>query len=109
MLAAKSLDMKVLVVAADGKETDYPYIRATLDQLGIPYDVLLSATEPLTPAKLSDGADHGYYQGIILLTGNLGYLNTATGNWESGFDSSEWATLWAYEAAFGVRQVTSYT
>lgn len=107
--AAKSLDMKLLVVAADGNETDYPYIRATLDQLGVPYDVLLSATQPLSAAMLSDGADHGYYQGIILVTGNLGYLNSTTGNWESGFDAAEWATLWAYEAAFGVRQVTSYT
>lgn len=38
--------MKLLVIAADGNETDYPYIRATLDQLGVPYDVLLAATNP---------------------------------------------------------------
>lgn len=108
-LAAKSLDMKLLVIAADGLETDYPYIRATLDQLGIPYDVLLSATDPLTPEQLSDGADHGYYQGVILVTGNLSYSPDGGTTWVSGFDASEWATLWAYEATFGVRQVTSYT
>ena len=51
--AVKSIDMKLLVIAADGKETDYPYIRATLDQLGIPYEVLLAATDALTPDKLS--------------------------------------------------------
>ncbi len=107
--AAKSTDMKILVIAADGTETDYPYICATLDQLGIQYDVLLSATQPLVPEILSDGANHGYYQGIILVTGNLGYLDAATNSWISGFDTLEWATLWAYEAAFGVRQVTSYT
>ena len=107
--AAKPIDMKLLVIAADGKETDYPYIRATLDQLGIPYDVLLAATDALTPDKLFDGADHGYYQGIILVTGGLVYYDSTAGNWPSALDTTEWNTLWAYEAAFGVRQVTSYT
>ena len=107
--AAKSLDMKLLVIAADGNETDYPYIRATLDQLGVPYDVLLAATNPLTPEMLSDGADHGYYEGIILVTGGLIYYDAVAQNWPSALDTTEWNTLWAYEAAFGVRQVTSYT
>lgn len=108
-LAPKSLDMKLLVIAADGQETDYPAIRGTLDQLGIPYDVLLSATQPLTTSMLSNGADRGYYQGVILVTGNLGFFNSTTQQWESGFDWAEWNILWQYEAAFGVRQVTSYT
>lgn len=107
--AVESIDMKLLVIAADGNETDYPYIRATLDQLGIPYDVLLAANDALTPERLSDGADHGYYQGIILVTGGLIYYDSAAQNWPSALDTTEWNTLWAYEAAFGVRQVTSYT
>ncbi|MFN8464934.1 MAG: hypothetical protein U0X20_05260 [Caldilineaceae bacterium] len=107
--AAKSIDMKLLVIAADGNETDYPYIRATLDQLGIPYDVLLAATTPLTADKLSDGADHGYYQGIILVTGGLIFYDAGSNTWPSALDTTEWNTLWVYEAAFGVRQVTSYT
>lgn len=108
-LAPKSVDMKLLVLAADGQETDYPYIRAYLDQIGIPYDVVLSASQALTPNMLSDGADRGYYQGVILTTGNLGYVDPATGAWASGLDWAEWNTLWQYEAAFKVRQVTSYT
>lgn len=108
-LAPKSVDMKLLVIAADGQEADYSYIRAYLDQIGIPYDVVLSASQSLTAEMLSDGVDRGYYQGVILVTGNLGYLNPATGQWESGLDWVEWNTLWQYEAAFGVRQVTSYT
>ena len=107
--AVKSINMRLLVIAADGNETDYPAVRSTLDQLGIPYDVLLSATQPLTASMLSDGADRGYYQGIILITGNLGYINPVTQQWESGLDWTEWNTLWQYEAAFGIRQVTSYT
>lgn len=105
----RTLNMKVLVIAADGNETDYPAIVAFLKQLGIPHDVLLSAQNPLTPEMLSNGVDRGYYQGIILVTGNLGYYNSGTQQWESGLDLAEWNTLWQYEATFGVRQVTSYT
>ena len=100
--------MKVLVIAADGNETDFPAITAFLRQLGIPFDTLLAAQQPLTPEMLSDGASHGYYQGIILTTGNLGY-DAGGGNWQSAFDGDEWGILWDYEAQFGVRQLTSYT
>lgn len=107
--AVRPLNMRVLVIAADGNETDYPAIIAFLNQLGIPYDVLLSAQSPLTASMLSNGVDRGYYQGIILVTGNLSYFNSATQQWESGLDWAEWNTLWQYEAAFNVRQMTSYT
>ena len=43
------------------------------------------------------------------MTGGLVYYDSAAGSWTSGLDTTEWNTLWAYEAAFGVRQVTSYT
>lgn len=105
----KTIDMKVLVIAADGKETDFPAITAFLDQIGIPYNTLIGTQTQLTWDMLSNGVDHGYYQGIILATGNLGYLNPATNQWESAFDGNEWFALWNYEALFGVRQVTSYT
>ena len=107
--AAKPIDMKLLVIAADGKETDYPYIAATLDQIGIPYDVLIATQTTLTPDRLWDGAVHGYYQGIILTTGSLVYYDPATNSWPSAFDQSEWQTLWDYEALFAVRQLTLYT
>ena len=100
--------MKVLLIAADGEETDYPALKAFLDQLGIPYDTLIGTQRQLTWDMLSDGASHGYYQGIILTTGNLGY-DAGGGNWQSAFDGNEWFALWDYEAKFGVRQMTSYT
>lgn len=104
-----TIDMKVLVISADGKETDFPAITAFLSQIGIPYDTLIGTQTQLTWDKLSNGFDHGYYQGIILTTGNLGYLNPATNQWESAFDGNEWYALWTYETMFGIRQVTSYT
>ncbi|MEZ4728934.1 MAG: hypothetical protein R3E79_17515 [Caldilineaceae bacterium] len=104
-----TIDMKILVISADGNETDFPAITAFLSQIGIPYDTLIGTQTQLTWDMLSNGFDHGYYQGIILATGNLGYYNSATNQWESAFDGNEWFALWTYEAMFGVRQVTSYT
>ena len=101
-------NMKILLIAADGNETDYPALRAFLDQIGIPYDTLLAAQTPLVESMLWDGVNRGYYQGIMLTTGNLSY-DVGGGNWVSAFDDTEWNILWDYEARFGVRQVTSYT
>ena len=101
--------MKILLIAADGNETDYAALRAWLDKLGVPYDVLIAAQTPLTAGMLSDGSSVGYYQGIVLTTGNLTYFDVGTGQWQSAFTDAEWTALWNYERDFGVRQVTSYT
>ncbi|MFN8485468.1 MAG: hypothetical protein U0768_20700 [Anaerolineae bacterium] len=103
-----SINLKLLVVSAnsnrDGQEPDFNAIKAFLDQIGIPYDVLDASKTTLTASMLSDGALRAYYQGIILTTGAL-----VTGQQESAFSSDEWTTLWLYEAKYRVRQVTSYT
>lgn len=106
--AVLPVDMKVLVIAADGNETDFPYITSYLQQLGIPYDTLLATTTPLTAATLSDGTK-GFYQGIILVTGSLVYYDPNTNSWPSAFTTDEWNILELYERTYGVRQVTSYT
>ena len=102
-------DMRVLVIAADGKETDLGAIKADLDSVGIPYTVILAATTPLTSDMLWDGVGHGYYQGVILTTNNLTYSPDGGTTWQSAFTADEFSTLWAYESSFGVREVTSYT
>ena len=102
-------DLKVLVISADGNETDYPYILATLEQLGLPYDVLVATETTLTSSMLWDGVGHGYYSAIILVTGSLIYYDPGTGTFPSAFEADEWFALWDYEALFGVRQITSYT
>lgn len=103
------VDLKLLVISADGNETDLPYLKAVLGQIGIPFDVLIATQTTLTPELLSDGAAHGYYQGVVLTTGNLTHSTDGGLTWSSAFDDSEWQTLYAYERQFGVRQVTSYT
>ena len=101
--------MRLLVIAATGDEAVLPAIRETLDYLGTPYDVHIAAQSgELTAAMLSDGACFGYYQGIILTTGELGYFNSA-GAWGSALTPAEWTTLRQYQASFKIRQATWYT
>jgi hypothetical protein len=101
--------MKILVISADGKETDLPALIAALDRIGVPYETLIATQTALTSSMLWDGVSHGCYQGIILTTGNLTYYNSATNSWTSAFSNNEWQLLWKYEALFGIRQITSYT
>jgi Bacterial Ig-like domain (group 2)/Abnormal spindle-like microcephaly-assoc'd, ASPM-SPD-2-Hydin len=92
-----TVDMKVLVVttsAANGGAgyVDFPAIKQILDYVGTPYTVMES--NAVTPALLSDGACHGYYQGIIMAFANDIYSSTTLFN-----------TLGSYEQTFHARQV----
>jgi hypothetical protein len=102
------VDLRVLVISADASETDLPAIRQILDYMGTPYDLYVGKQTPggLTSAALSSGA-HGFYQGVILTTGSLAYFDGTT--YVSALTQTEWQALWAYEATFGIRQVTWYT
>lgn len=110
---ANAVDLKVLVLAADGTEADLGAIRQILDFLGIPYQVFQAAPVPASASTdrllpmLSNGGTHGYFQAVILTTGTLGY--TSGGTSVSALTTTEWNTLYTYEATFGVRQVTWYT
>jgi peptidoglycan/xylan/chitin deacetylase (PgdA/CDA1 family) len=98
-----SVDARLLVITATGTSASLDAIRATLDYLGTPYDVLNATSDPpLTDATLGV-AGHGRYQGIVL---DAGGLETASG---SAFSDAEWASLTNYEAGFGVRRLSLYT
>jgi hypothetical protein len=102
------VDLRILVIAADGSEADLPAIKQVLDYLGEPYAVYVASQTPggLTPDKLSSGP-HGFYEGVILTTGALGYNNNGT--WQIALSATEWQNLWNYEMTFHIRQVTWYT
>jgi hypothetical protein len=104
----RSIDMKLLVVSADGNEPVFAAIKSILNQVGVPYDTLIASQTPLTPQTLSDGLGAGRYQGVLLTTGNLAY-EASPGNWQSAFTQAQWQMLWQYEADFRIRQATLYT
>ena len=92
-----TVDMKVLVIttsAANGGAgyVDLPAIKQILDYVGTPYTVMEASA--VSPAVLSDGACHGFYQGIIMAFANDIYNVSGLFN-----------TLNMYEQTFHVRQL----
>jgi hypothetical protein len=104
-LYKQSVDMKLLVLSADGTEPTFAAMKFFLDHIGIPYDAVVLTTAGKLPA-LTD-ATHGLYQGILLATGSLGYASN--GQWLSALSTADWATLDNYQINYGVRLVSYYT
>ncbi len=104
LAAPKPVDMKLLVLAVDGTEPSYLAIETFLSQVGVPHRTVLTKNEPL-PA-LSDPA-RGFYQGIILTTGNLALCDES--GCRSALPPSDWSTLEAYAADYSVRILSYYT
>ncbi|HLM65526.1 MAG TPA: hypothetical protein VK306_14610 [Acidimicrobiales bacterium] len=97
--AARVVDLKVLVVSTGPRAADagLELMARTMDQYGVPYDVMDSSAVELTEATLRDG-DRGRYNGVILTSADL---YTPSG---SGFTLEEWQRLHTYERDFGVRE-----
>lgn len=112
-VAAASVNLRLLVISADGQEAVLPAIKSVLDYVGIPYDVMIAGgttNTPLDAAALCDargGTGNARYQGVLLTTGSLGFDNGGT--WTSALTAAEWSLLWDYEAKYRLRQATFYT
>ena len=104
------LDLKLLVIAADGTEPGLTTIEQALKYLGTPYTVWIATQHPnaLNAAALFNGT-HSFYQGVILTTGSLNYTTDGGVTFKSALSAPEWQALWDYESAFGLRQATWYT
>lgn len=105
-----SLDLRVLVIAATQDDVTLAAIKQSLDYVGAAYDVWVASEHlgQLTADKLAVGS-HSLYNAVFLTTGNLAYSPDAGQTFQTALTPDEWNTLWAYEAAFKVRQVTWYT
>lgn len=92
------VEARMLVLAANGRESELGAIRSVLDHRGVPYDVFIATQEPpLTADRLASGG-HGFYQATILTSSSLAVAGTST------LSAAEWAVLADYEVAFGVRR-----
>jgi hypothetical protein len=101
LAADKTLDLKVLVISTGPASVDpgLDLMDDLLNEVGVPYDVLDSSTDVLTPGQLSSG-DHGFYNGVILTNSEL-FLPDGSG---SGFNFLEWDVLHQFERDFAVRE-----
>ncbi|MEZ5353161.1 MAG: hypothetical protein R2762_11040, partial [Bryobacteraceae bacterium] len=102
--APKPLDMKLLIIAADGTEPAFDAIRSSLEHIGIPYHAMVAKGQTLPP--LGD-ATKGFYQGIILTSGNLA-VEDANGNWSSALSAASWTALDNYARDYKVRTAAMY-
>jgi hypothetical protein len=114
----QTVDLKVLLISADGSEPGFGAWKAELEREGVPYDTLVAyngqtKAATLTDARLADyGTGHGRYQAVILASGDLGHTVTnpdKTTSYLSAFTDAEWATLTRYEQTFAIRQLSDYT
>lgn len=112
------IDMRVLLLSADGTEPGFGAWQAALEREGVPYDTFVAyagATKvaTLTDERLADyGANRARYQAVILASGDLGRNLTnrnQTTSYLSALTDAEWATLDRFERTFGIRRLSDYT
>lgn len=102
------IDMRLLVLSADGREPSLQAITRTLDYLGTPYDRYIATEHPngLTPSFLADGC-RARYQAILQTTIDLAH-QTSQG-YVPAITAAESDALAAYQQQFQVRNVAWYT
>lgn len=105
-LLTTARDLKLLVLSADGTEPSLAAIRAILGQMGTPHDVVILTQTGGKLPKLNDFSK-GYYQGIILATGNL--ATCSTNPCSLALPPAGWLELDKYAVKYGVRMLSMYT
>ena len=103
-LFLKPVDMKLLVLSADGTEPSFEATKYFLEYMAIPYDAVILKTQPL---PVLNDATKGFYQGIVLSTGNLALFDGV--NWGSALSTANWTTIDTYMTTHGVRLASMYT
>ncbi|MDV6375277.1 hypothetical protein [Deinococcus arenicola] len=99
--------LKVLILSSGAGDYGLDSAKAILQESGVPYDVLDASQTALSQDSLIDADGSGKYQGIIL-TSNALVADDGTGAFVSALDSSEWDTLFQYEAAYKARQLALF-
>jgi hypothetical protein len=108
-LPGTSVDLNVLVIAAQADDYSLAPIREALDFAGTPYHVHVATENPgsLISDTLRSGT-RGFYQGVILSSASLAYTPDGGTTWMSALTPAEWAVLQQYEVDFGARRLNWY-
>ena len=114
----QQVELKVLLLSADGSEPGFAAWKAQLEREGVPYETLVAfdgqrRAATLTDQRLADyGADVAHYQAVILASGDLGHnVTNANGSvsYLSALTDAEWAALAKFERTFGIRRLSDFT
>ncbi len=106
--ANQQVDLRVLLLSANGTEPSYRAWSAALQREGVPFDAIVANTAAaITSSTLQSSSTHARYEAIVLATGGL--ISCDANGCASALSADEWTAIANYEIAFGIRQVDAYT
>ena len=110
-VAARRVDLKVLLLGTYGTEPSFVAWQAQLRREGVPYDQLVATPEHtrITAATLAQTIGEvreGKYEAIIVAVGQLPRCEER--GCFSALAAEEWAALNSYEQTYKVRQIDAY-
>ncbi|MEA2148972.1 MAG: hypothetical protein QOD69_802 [Solirubrobacteraceae bacterium] len=102
------VDLRVLLLSADGEEPAFRAWEAALEREGVPYDAIVARRghPPIDTRTLAVGPAHARYQAVIVAVGGLPALDG--GRYVSVLTADEWAALAGFEREFGIRRITAF-
>ena len=104
--AQGDIELKVLLIGADGTEAAFGDWKSLLTREGVPFTAMVAKDAgPLTAATFSDRPGHALYQAVVLSNDGLYYWNGSA--YVSALSPESWTALQAFESQFRIRQVTS--
>src|ERR1700761_279713 len=97
---SQQIGMKILLITDTTSEVSFQDWQNTLEREGVPFDTVVTSSNPALPALSTTGAGGAQvanYEGVVVATSGL-----------EGLSPAQWTTLQTYEHQFSVRQVTAY-
>ncbi|MCW2967245.1 MAG: hypothetical protein JWM71_1017 [Solirubrobacteraceae bacterium] len=105
--AGKSVNARILLLAATGDEPTFTWWKSMLTTEGVPFDAIVTRdASPLTTQQLQLSATKGRYEGIVLATTSL--TDCSVSPCADTMTPDAWTALQSYEASFNVRELDAY-
>jgi len=101
-VVATKVNSTALVIARDSASAYSAY--SGLNDHGIPHYVLTVSRSGVTLPSLNDSATLGNF-GLIVVLSEVSYDYGGSKGYQSALTSKQWAALFSYQLAFGVRMV----
>jgi hypothetical protein len=104
----RRIDLRVLLLGADGQEPAFLAWEAALRREGVPYHALAARLghPPIDARTLGAGTSRARYQAVIVAAGGLPAFDGA--RYVSALTADEWAALADFERDFGIRRITGF-
>jgi hypothetical protein len=102
------VELRVLLLSADGREPAYAAWVAALKREGVPFDAVVAQRGhiPINAEMLTAGDEHARYQAVIVAVGGLPCFDGV--QYISALTSDEWKALEDFERDFSIRRITGF-